>query len=111
MRRYHSIAELIAKLDEPNRTACARILDEHRTLFETVKGGNNHHVWRGGYLDHVTDAMNLAVVLHEELGALRSLPFSLSDLLLVIYLHDLEKPWRFGDRKEQLAAKESHEGF
>jgi len=79
-------------LDEPNRTACARLLADHRTLFATVQGStHNHQTWPGGYLDHVTDAMNIAVVLYAQLSELRPLPSSLSDLLLVVYLHDLEK--------------------
>ena len=35
--------------------------------------------------------MNIAVVLYERLNSIRPLPFSLSDLLLVVYLHDVEK--------------------
>jgi hypothetical protein len=118
MRHYHSMDELVAKLDEPNRSACGRILADHRARFATVRGGNNHHTWRGGYLDHVTEAMNVGVVLHEEMSALRPLPFSLSDLLLVVFLHDLEKPWRFvlGPNQEllltpELAAKDTHPQF
>jgi hypothetical protein len=85
MRRYHAVDDLVAMLDEPNRTACARILADHRTLFATVQGStHNHQAWRGGYLDHVTDAMNVGVVLYEELSALRPLPFSLSDILLTV---------------------------
>jgi hypothetical protein len=117
MRRYHTIDDLVAKLDEPNRTACTRILAEHRTLFATVQGStNNHQAWRGGYLDHVTDAMNVAVVLYEELSALRPLPFTLSDVLLVVYFHDLEKPWKYElgadgalRHKAEMVTKESHQ--
>jgi hypothetical protein len=39
--------------------------------------------------------MNIAVVLYEELGRLRALPFSLSDSLVVLFVHDLEKPWAY----------------
>lgn len=119
MRQYHSIDGLIAKLDEPNRTACARILSDHRQLFATVQGStHNHQAWRGGYLDHVTDAMNVAVLLHEEMSALRPLPFSLADLLLVVYLHDLEKPWKYElgpdgalRHKAEVSTKEAHQKF
>jgi hypothetical protein len=40
--------------------------------------------------------MNLALVLHPSFPVRRHLPFSLSDALLVLYLHDLETPWRQG---------------
>lgn len=118
-RRYFSIDELVAKIDNPNGAACARILADNRALFSAVQGStHNHQAWRGGYLDHVTDAMNVAVVLYDQLSALRPLPFSLSDVLLVVYLHDLEKPWKFElgpdgqlRHKAELSTKESHQAF
>lgn len=96
MTPYRSLDALIALIDEPNRSACARILADHRELFATVQGStNNHQAWPGGYYDHVHEIMNIACLLYEQLGAVRPLPFSLSDLLLVVYLHDIEKPWKY----------------
>ena len=46
--------------------------------------------------------MNIALQIYQNLSALRQFPFSLSDALLVLYLHDLEKPWKYGKNKEQL---------
>lgn len=93
---YYTIEQMLGMIDEPNRTACKRILVENRKLFQTVQGStNNHQNWPGGYFDHVSEIMNIAVVLYERLNSLRPLPFSLSDLLLVVYLHDVEKPWKY----------------
>ena len=39
--------------------------------------------------------MIIAAVLHKEFSSLRPLPFTLSDALLVLFLHDLEKPWAY----------------
>lgn len=39
--------------------------------------------------------MNIAAALYGFLGAIRPLPFSLSDALLVLFLHDIEKPWAY----------------
>ena len=51
--RYFSIEELIGFIEEPNRTACMKILTENRKLFETVMGStHNHQTWDGGILDH-----------------------------------------------------------
>lgn len=33
--------------------------------------------------------------VYEMLSSCRPLPFSLSDLLLVVFLHDVEKPWKY----------------
>ncbi len=93
---YLGIEDLLDLVDPPNREVCRRILGDNRRLFEAVQGAShNHQAWPGGYLDHVTDAMNVATVLYGSLGALRPLPFALSDALLVLYLHDLEKPWKY----------------
>lgn len=72
------------------------ILDNNRQLFELTQGSTyNHQTWAGGYIDHVTDGMNYGRHLYALDAAFgRPLPFSLSDALLVFFLHDLEKPWR-----------------
>jgi hypothetical protein len=58
-----------------------------------AKGSNhNHQTWEGGYLDHVVETMNIAVWLYRT--SPRKLPFTLADALLVLFLHDLEKPFK-----------------
>jgi hypothetical protein len=59
MLDYLTLDDLISLIDEPNRTACICILDEHRALFEKARGStHNHQRWDGGYIDHITDGMN-----------------------------------------------------
>jgi hypothetical protein len=94
--RYKTLDGLVARIDGTNGEACTRILAEHRTLFETVQGStHNHQAWPGGYADHVTEVLNVAVTLYPALADCRPLPFSLSDALLVLFLHDIEKPWKY----------------
>jgi len=93
---YYTVEQMLDMVDEPNRSACFRILVDNRKLFQTVQGSsNNHQAWPGGYFDHVQEIMNIALVLYRQLNSLRSLPFSLSDALLVVFLHDIEKPWKY----------------
>ena len=93
---YRSVADLLTLIEPPNGPACARLFSENLSLFRSMQGStNNHQAWPGGYLDHVTEIMNVAVLLYERLSEARPLPFSLSDLLLVVYLHDIEKPWKY----------------
>lgn len=116
---YHTIEEMIVMINEPNRTACFSILTDNRQLFQTVQGStNNHQNWPGGYFDHVQEVMNLAIVLYDRLNSLRPLPFSLSDLLLIVYLHDIEKPWKYEFRddgqlchKPSMQTKTDHHNF
>ena len=51
--KYFTIEDLIGFIDEPNRSACMRILTENRELFETVRGStHNHQTWDGGFIDY-----------------------------------------------------------
>lgn len=94
--RYYSLEALIDRIDEPHRTVCRRILSDHERLFCVVQGSrHNHQAWPGGYIDHVREVMNFAVALFWLMSWIRPLPFSLSDALLVLFLHDLEKPWKY----------------
>src|ERR1700712_2558364 len=96
MLSYQKLPELIAQIPDPNGTAAQRIYDDHRARFEAAPGASkNHQVWPGGYVDHVTEAMNIALQLFDTLNALRPLPFTKADMLLVLFLHDLEKPFRY----------------
>jgi hypothetical protein len=93
---YYSVEQSLNLVDEPNRSLCLKMLKDNRKLFEQVQGStNNHQAWEGGYLDHVQEVLNIARVLYDGLGGLRPLSFSLSDALLILFLHDIEKPWKY----------------
>ena len=117
---YLPIEKALELIDEPHNAICQRILTEHRALFEKTYGStHNHQIWEGGYIDHITDGLNYARHLYAFEAAFgRPLKFSLSDVLLVFFLHDLEKPWRIlvnaqGERsnKEGLDTKETFKKF
>jgi hypothetical protein len=99
---YLPLTKLLELIDQPARATCEMLLTENKVLFESAPGSRrNHQAWPGGYLDHVVDGMNYArhiFALDSALG--RPLAFSLSDALLVFYLHDLEKPWRIRARQD-----------
>lgn len=86
----------MALIDEPNSSKCRHILENKSQQLNIARGSsNNHQAWTGGYLDHITETMNIAVKLFDLMNNLRPLPFSLSDALLVIWLHDIEKVWKY----------------
>lgn len=94
--KYQTLNELLDRIEEPNRSICYKLLDENQDLFKTARGSShNHQSWEGGYLDHLKEVMNAALLVYPVLDQVRPHPFSLSDALLVLYLHDLEKPWRY----------------
>lgn len=94
---YYALRAMLETIPEPNRAACLRLYDEHHERFLRARGStHNHQTWPGGYHDHVEDAMNYAILFYRaEASTGRPMPFTLEDALLAIYLHDLEKPWRF----------------
>jgi hypothetical protein len=61
--------------------------------------------------------MNIALVLYDRLSQLRPLPFSVSDALIVLFAHDLEKPWAYAQsegvwqRKEAFRTKTDAHAF
>ncbi|HSX44194.1 MAG TPA: hypothetical protein VLE69_02765 [Candidatus Saccharimonadales bacterium] len=94
---YKDLDALLEEVPGTNGAACWAIYEDYQKLFETAPGSShNHQTWPGGYADHVTDAMNIVSGLYDTLAATgRSLPFTKADALLVIFLHDLEKPFKF----------------
>jgi hypothetical protein len=82
----------------PNPAPLKRLWNDHRERMETAPGSShNHQAWRGGYHDHIVECLNIAYQLYAGLSGLRPLPFTLGDALVVMYLHDLEKPWKYGE--------------
>lgn len=99
--QYYDLASMLNLIDEPNRSACWQLWSDNDELFRQAPGsGYNHQAWTGGYQDHITEAMNLWLLLYsgfEVTGRLAQLPayeqFSCSDGLLVLFWHDVEKLW------------------
>lgn len=93
---YCTVEFMLALIPGPNGRACERMLADNRKLFQTVPGSShNHQAWPGGYYDHVQEVMNIASDLYAMYSARRPLPFKRSDALLVLFLHDTEKPWKY----------------
>ncbi len=94
---YRPLPEMLSEIPGDNDEAARAIYSDYKDLFEAAPGSShNHQTWPGGYADHITDAMNIVGTLFDSLAATgRSLPFTRADAMLVIFLHDLEKPFKF----------------
>ena len=91
----NELDQMLGRLPSPNRERCLRLWSDNSDRFNEACGSShNHQAWVGGYLDHITDVMQIAETIYAPLASLRSLPFSASDACLVLFLHDLEKPWK-----------------
>lgn len=95
MQVTNTIQSMLSSIDEPNSTLCFRLLECHGERFSVAWGSShNHQAYEGGYLEHVRATMRIATDLYPAMSSIDILPFSLSDALLVLFLHDIEKPWK-----------------
>jgi len=91
---YLSLDELFDLM--PNHEIFEKIYDENWQLFDRAAGSShNHQAWEGGYLNHVVETMNIACQQYNWMSKARKLPFTLGEALQVLYLHDIEKPWKY----------------
>lgn len=88
-------------VSEPNRSKCLQLFNDNRERFEAAPGSKvKHQAWPGGYIGHLEETMRIACVLFESLQTeIRPLPFALSDAILILFLHDLEKPFKYIEPK------------
>lgn len=68
-----------------------KLLDDHQAIIYRAKGSlHNHQAWEGGYLQHVSDCMLIAQHIYSIEWEIQ---FSWSSVVLVLFLHDIEKPF------------------
>ncbi len=107
-----TFAEFLHLIDEPNRSACIKIFNDNKERFEVAPGSlAKHQAWAGGYIDHLEEGMNVAFGMYEMMNNFRPLEFSLSDALLILFLHDLEKPFRYVEPKQELDTEKEKKAF
>lgn len=106
------MVRLIELIDESVRPFILKAFEEiwGDEALRTAKGSShNHQAWDGGYLDHVAEGMHIAVRQYEALNRVRHLPFTLSDALIVFFMHDIEKPWKYGKNYSFSNKQERHD--
>lgn len=90
--RYKTLEELIDMIEGPLKNKLFTIYQSnHEEFLKNTGSQHNHQSWQGGYLDHIIETMNIARLLHQVMSDRRKLEFKLSDVLIVLFLHDAEK--------------------
>jgi len=101
-------------IDAPNGTCCRSFYKFFQNEMGQAPGSKSkHQAWRGGYVDHLEETMSFAVDIYYLMERERKMSFSLSDAILVLFLHDIEKifkytrhfTYRFDNRKDEEAYK------
>lgn len=94
------IITLLNQVDTSNREKCIAILNDHYDQFIKSPGSKfKHQAWEGGYLGHIVEIFSIAEKIYPSLQEIRPLPFTLGDAILVLFLHDLEKPFKYVEPK------------
>jgi hypothetical protein len=79
-----------------NGVACRKMFAKYKSTFEKAPGSKvKHQAWEGGYIDHLCQCMALAEFLYEQIKHVGGVDFELSDAILILFLHDLEKPFKY----------------
>ena len=87
---------IISLLDEPFRSKCRKMYYDHQVAFDHVPGSlSKHQAWPGGLVDHIFETAMIAETIYGRFNPIRPLPFKLGDVYLILFLHDIEKAWRY----------------
>lgn len=98
----NSIISHLLNLDGSNLGNCMNLLNYFIEEFPDAPGSShNHQSYAGGYYKHINDILNYAKKMYKELSKMGNLEFSLSDAILVLFLHDIEKPIKYCLKTEE----------
>ena len=112
MRKSDMFIQYIQIIDEPNQSKCLQLYLDNKERFDKAPGSLvKHQAWEGGYLDHMIETMEFAFNLHVMMKHKRVLPFTIPDALLVLFLHDLEKPFKYVEPKTKFGSDKDKEDF
>jgi hypothetical protein len=92
---YFDLTDLVHATDNPHLDEFLKQCFESDEVLKAKGSTHNHQAWEGGYLHHITEVMNIAVRLYASLSSCRPLPFKLKSALTVLFLHDLEKSFKY----------------
>ena len=92
---------MLQSIEAPNEQPALDLWADLQKYLPEAQGSTGaHQAWPGGYADHIKEVMNLAYKLYDTLDDDRTLSFSLPSALLVLFLHDCEKPFKNASAKE-----------
>lgn len=92
-----TLDDLLELMEKEHSKICRKITSAYKGDIYAVPGSTaKHQAWEGGYIDHLIEVMNIGVLLYNALDKKRRLKFSLSSTLFVLFMHDMDKLFRFG---------------
>lgn len=113
MKNTDYILWVLENIKDPNKDNLIELYNFLIVQFpDAAWSSNNKHQWREwGYYDHIADSLKFGKILYDGLQWYRELPFSFDDVIIIIALHDLEKPYKYSIHNtdfQQLLLLDSH---
>ena len=94
----NNIITKLLKIEDSNKFRSLELLNFFIENYPEAPGSShNHQAYDGGYFNHVNDILEYASILYRDLSKKDKLNFTLSDALLVLFLHDIEKAVKYCD--------------
>ena len=101
--RELTLKDFLEKMEDPRKEALIGIYKEYTELFHFAAGSShNHQAWEGGYADHIAECLRANTVVYDALETIRPLPFTKDQAIICLFLHDIEKPFKYGTEKHHL---------
>jgi hypothetical protein len=95
--KKEDLINLLNQISDPGLRE--KLLTMHRALQKDIcfypAAIYHHHAWEGGYGDHVAQVMAMGLKLYDLMPPEAQAQFSRDDVLLVAYVHDLDKLLRY----------------
>jgi len=90
--KMNLLAKYIGSIEGKNQETLMNLIVDNFDRFIQAPGAlKSHQPWEGGFLDHLLDMITIG----EAIYGLADVPFSWGDLVFVILMHDIEKPFRY----------------
>lgn len=90
-----NVEDMLLDIKSPNLQPALKMWQDLQKHLPNSPGSTGaHQAWPGGYADHIKEVMNLAYELYKAFDGHRKLPFTIQSALLVLFLHDCEKPFK-----------------
>lgn len=105
-----SLQGLISLMQPEHKRVAEKICEDYKNIIYAIPGSaSKHQTWEGGYVSHLEETMNLAVILYHQLHTRRPLDFTLSSALFCLFLHDFDKVQRYRMVDGQLQSMSSYD--
>lgn len=107
-----TLRQLLEEMEDDRHDSLLKLYDDFAEIFHYAAGSShNHQVWKGGYADHVADIIRSAILGYHIIDTWRPLhslgveSFTLDSAIITLFLHDIEKPFRYGPTNDPRCKK------